>query len=421
MENITDILLRWEQDPDNKYHTSSDTYKEAPGKFFLPTFPVITEPIAFSSVNEEIIVLSDLHIAAGKNELGVYQGTENFFADRAFERFIKFTIAGLGQQKALLVLNGDTFDFLRVTEYPGKFIQTPVSKKLSNFFYSKPPKPIVKPSAEKVNSEFIAWQQELEKVGITKTIAELEASISSREKNYGLETEEYKTIYKLMRIHQGHPAFFTALANWLSCGNRLLITKGNHDLEIVWPAIRHYIRLLLAVNSTATNTADVLVNTVLPNLFFADDAVLINGSFYIEHGHRYDKFAMVLDDPFYKKNPAQLNIPFGSFFNRYLINRVELFYPYLDKVRPTGNIVPILIRENFPLAIRIFGCQVPFVIRILFTNARYIWFMLTRVVPLLLVLLPIIIYGYVVFFSKTMAELRWQNVRPLSLTPSSKA
>src|SRR5947209_8998666 len=108
---------------------------------------------------------------------------------------------------------------------------------------------------------------------------------------------------------------------------------------------------------------------------------------------------MVLEGPFLKKNPSQLNIPFGSFFNKYLINRVELFYPYLDKVRPAGNIVPILVRENFPLAIKVFCLQLPFAIRMLFTNARYIWFMLRRVVPLLLVLVPVVIYGYTLYKS----------------------
>ena len=81
---------------------------------------------------------------------------------------------------------------------------------------------------------------------------------------------------------------------------------------------------------------------------------------------------------------------------------MELSYPYLDKVRPAGNIVPILVRENFPLAIKIFGSQLPFAMRMLLANRRYLWFMLRRVVPLLLALLPIAAYAY--FFLMPLAR-----------------
>lgn len=406
MENIQDLLISCERSGlASPYYIDPGTYKEERGKFLSASFPLATNPVSYHSNSEEIIVVSDLHMAAGKNEMGVYQGSENFFADKAFDRFLKYIITGLGQKKALLVLNGDTFDFLRVTEFPGKMPAIPVTAKLKHFFYNDVVKPVMHPPADQVNTAFTEWQQELRHVGISKTITELEHCISSHENKYGLETDDYKTIYKLMRIQKGHPDFFTALANWLQNGHRIIINKGNHDLELVWPAVRNYIRLLLAKPIGDTGLEETLTRFVLPNVFFADDAILIDSSVYIEHGHRYDKFAMVLDGPFVTKNPTQINIPFGSFFNRYLINRVELFYPYLDKVRPTGNVVPILVRENFPLAIKIFGSQLPFMIRILFTNARYIWFMLRRVVPLLLVLVPIAVYGFILFSSINKSAL----------------
>jgi UDP-2,3-diacylglucosamine pyrophosphatase LpxH len=383
----------------NRYLIDPSTYREAASGFFSPSFPVITVPVDYHAGTDEIIVVSDLHLAAGKNQLGVYTGSENFFADDAFERFLSYTTNQLGDRQAVLVLNGDTFDFLRVTEFPGKVPVVSMATKVKQFLYSEVRKPIVPAQCNAPDSSLAVWQQELSKVGIDKTLQELENSLSDREKKYGLETDDYKTIYKLLRIRIGHPAFFTALSRWLSCGHRLVITKGNHDLELVWPAVRHYIRLLLASPPGGGEIAPFLRQVVLPHVFFADDAVLIDQSVYIEHGHRYDKFAMVLDSPWFSKNPRQISIPFGSFFNRYLINRVELFYPYLDKVRPTGNVVPILVRENFPLAIKIFGSQLPFMIRILFTNGRYIWFMLKRVVPLLLAILPVAIYIYVLFFS----------------------
>jgi len=371
------------------YIISPGTYREQKGTggWLKPNFPEMTVPVPFAATEEEIFVISDLHIASGKDSLGVYSGLENFFADQAFDRFLKDAEASADRQqkKALLVINGDTFDFLRVTDIPSGV------------------------------EDILEWQQELEKLTINKTTAQLSSCISARERKYGLETDDYKTIFKLMAIRKGHPLFITGLARWIGKGHRLMILKGNHDLEIVWPAVRNYIRLLIgeaiAETSGATSVArspaapgamspdppglyHILRYIVLPRISFIDDAVLIESTLYLEHGHRYDKFTMVLDSPFInrKGHDAEINIPFGSFFNRYLINRIELAYPYMDKVRPTANILPILLSQNLPLALKMFGSQVPLFLRILFTNRRYVWFMLRRVVPLLLAAIPIILY-----------------------------
>jgi hypothetical protein len=45
-------------------------------------------------------------------------------------------------------------------------------------------------------------------------------------------------------------------------------------------------------------------------------------------------------------------LPLGSFVNRYLLNRIEIAYPFLDNIRPTSNILAILLKR-FPLAIEI--------------------------------------------------------------------
>ena len=368
---------------DDGYYIDPATYREQPGtgKWFKADFPQMTEPRRFESVNEEIFIISDLHIASGRDRLGVNTGSENFFADEAFSRFLQHShgIARQAGKRGLLIINGDSFDFLRVSEIPHS------------------------------TEAFTIWQRELHKLGIEKSPAELTSSISSRECQFGLETDDFKTIYKLIRIRHGHPAFFAALGIWMASGHRLLMTKGNHDLELVWPAVRNYIRLILAEEMSALagsqSLEELLEARIIPNVHFFDDAVLIGEELYIEHGHRYDKFTIPLDDPFIQlKKGKQINLPFGSFFNRYLINRLELAYPFLDKVRPAGNLIPILVRENLPLAIRVFFRQIPLLLRILRTNKRYTWFMLRRVIPLLLALIPILAYllwAFWPYFSKS--------------------
>lgn len=372
--------------PAPPYTSSPDTYKEQTSSWFTQSLPVFTTPVDYKDADgKEIFVLSDLHIAAGHNKVGVYRGTENFFADDAFFRFIEHCLNAQKTPQAVLVINGDIFDFLRVTEYPGR-IRTPrLAKRVKRMMQFDPlPKPVRTATVE-IDREFTAWAEALERIGYPdkKTPEELSACVSKREKKYGLQTDDYKTVYKLMRIHKGHPDFFRALALWMRHGNKIVVVKGNHDLELCWPAVRNYLRLIIADDIVAmgpvTDLMQILITQVLPNLTFIDDSLEIEGEVYIEHGHRYDKFSMVLGSPMLKKNPKQINIPFGSFFNRYLLNRVELFYPFLDNVRPTGNVLPMLMKANFPLGLKVLLQHIPMLVRMLFTNIRYLWFMLGRV------------------------------------------
>ncbi|MDP9040451.1 MAG: hypothetical protein M3N30_00620, partial [Bacteroidota bacterium] len=61
----------------------------------LTTEPVIygSEVVSMEMNNKDVFIISDLHMAAGLNSNGNYDGTENFFADRSFFRFLKSLIA----------------------------------------------------------------------------------------------------------------------------------------------------------------------------------------------------------------------------------------------------------------------------------------------------------------------------------------
>jgi len=285
---------------------------------------------------DAIFVISDLHMGGGLQPDGNYTGCENFFADHAFARFMNRLAAHPGNQK-LLVINGDLIDFLRISDIP----ETPEA--------------------------ILQWQQFLNAVGINKSTDELSKSISPKERKYGLKTDDYKSVWKLRVCVQGHPLFFASLAHWLLAGHRLVITKGNHDLEWYWPAVRACMKQVLAekmATISSGSTESILQDLVRPNLLFVDDRLIINGKLYIEHGHRYEHFTSV-DGPPVLENQTELNLPFGSFFNRYLINRIELAYPYIDNVRPRTNILPVLIRERFPLALKIVLNYVPFALLVI--------------------------------------------------------
>jgi hypothetical protein len=127
---ISEILSKCEEKGiAPKYIINKKTYEEQSSSFFRQSLPLRTEPVKYNSSGEEIFVVSDLHIASGRNYAGVYPGTENFFADDSFLRFINYADNIKKTEKALLVINGDIFDFLRITDFPGKIKKNRFSKR----------------------------------------------------------------------------------------------------------------------------------------------------------------------------------------------------------------------------------------------------------------------------------------------------
>jgi UDP-2,3-diacylglucosamine pyrophosphatase LpxH len=332
--------------------------------------PAYGEPeVRVDSLGGEIFVVSDLHLSAGRRQDGTYSGCENFFCDQSFGRFLRHAHAGLepGGPRALLVINGDFIDFLRVSETPAR------------------------------KEEFAAWEKLIREIGAEpgRTGDELETLIAEEKKQgYGLRTHDYKSAWKLSRVVEGHPAFFDALAEWLGRGHRLVVVKGNHDLEWYWPAVRNCFRLALAerlAGQSGESVEAALTKTILPNITFADHSIVIDGNLYMEHGHRYDAYSRVLDEPTVN-NGEELNIPFGSFFNRYLLNKIEVHYPFLDNVRPRENLLPLLIRERFPLALKVVFHHIPFALKLIpkrqfrYIFRRVIWVLLAVAAPVALVI-----------------------------------
>ena len=334
----------------------------------------------------QVVVVSDLHLAAGLDADNRYGGTENFFSDEAFARFIEHMRAEVKGEGGILIINGDFLDFLRIIELPES------------------------------KEEFDEWSRRLADVGIRKNPAELAAAIDNRrERTFGMKTHDYRSVWRLHRSIRGHPELFAALARWLKDErNQLVIVKGNHDLEWYWRGVRNTLRLELAriiAGETGEDLEQVLLKRVLPNLIFIDDALLIDTDLYIEHGHRYDRYTFVLGEPaevFNKKiGEPELNIPFGSFFNRYLLNRLEGAYPLIDNIRPRENILPMLIRERFPLALKLIFYHLRLLYQVLRKNWRYVRFMLARFFSILLaVVLPAAIL--VIAFAE-----RWDDIAGL--------
>lgn len=338
------------------------------------------------SAEGDIYVISDLHLAAGIEQDSKYSGTENFFYDEFFLRFIRQLISG--NKFSWLVINGDFIDFLRIVNIPGEI------------------------------EEFELWKDFLKKIGINKSLQELQNSILPKEVEYGFKTHDYKSVWRLICAEQGHQLFFEALAEWIIAGNKLVIVKGNHDLEWYWKAVRNTMRCIIAekIVSTTGKAIDVVyTDYVFPSLNFTDHSVTFNDTVYIEHGHQYDKYSHVQGEPL-MPNKDELNIPFGSFLNRYLLNKLEAIFPFLDNVRPRDKILPLLLRDHLPLGISVFFRYIPFMVKLI--PKGYFSYMFGKLLAFAVPLLVLIIWiGISIWIGIKSGDLNMPELKDWMITP----
>jgi UDP-2,3-diacylglucosamine pyrophosphatase LpxH len=256
-----------------------------------------------------VLVASDFHLGPGRDVVTkTCVATENFLADNAFAAWLEHHRA----EDTLLILNGDIFDVLRVAEVP----RNP--------------------------GDYERWSRRLGELGEQRTAEALEAGVTKSERRYGLQTHDYKTVWKLIRTAEGHPEFFDALGAWVRDGGRVLFITGNHDVEMHWPLVRQWVRLEISERGAGAAAAECVA--------FEDAHVRID-NLHVEHGHQHEQMTRV-DGPPTLPPPSddQINLPLGSFVNRYIINQVEALDPFIDNVKPVQRSLLRLARQR-PLKI----------------------------------------------------------------------
>jgi UDP-2,3-diacylglucosamine pyrophosphatase LpxH len=265
--------------------------------------------------NHRIIVVSDLHLSGGQYfENGKYRATENFFYDEEFASFLKYLEKNQSEKPWKLIINGDFIDFLRLTECP-----TP--------------------------KEYDYWQDILKDVGINMEIGDFD--VSGRERDLGLKTHEYKSVWKMDFIGNAHPRVFKALAQFVDKGNKLVIIKGNHDAEFYWDKVRLKLKHLI-LNQLNLNPSDPKVQKLSEHIEICDKAYILENKIYIEHGHQYEKITSIDKPTLGQGKNDELTLPYGSFINRYLINKVELIAPFVDNIKPPTAYIDAIFK-NYPI------------------------------------------------------------------------
>jgi UDP-2,3-diacylglucosamine pyrophosphatase LpxH len=241
------------------------------------------------------IIVSDLHLGAGSFDLDKGNVLEDFIVDETFARFLHEMKEESETQGTdfELIIDGDMMEFL----------QAPA-------------------------------------------VDQFEPRRTYPLENYQSSSEE-DSAKKVDLIIKGHAMFFAALREFIKPANpqrKVTILKGNHDVNLYWPAVKERIRQ--AAYATGEERAKLL----------AFEEVCINREgIYVEHGNQYAEKVNRVDNferPLDPEREGQLAIPAGSQFVIEFFNQVEWEKWWVDSVKPMTALIWYALAIDFPFAVK---------------------------------------------------------------------
>ena len=239
-------------------------------------------------VDEAIIVVSDFHLATGRDpRTGAVDREESFFHDDAFARFLDDLVrrAAAEQRRFRLLILGDLLDFLRV-------------------------------GAEPANGAG------------------------------GQQAADGTTLAKLDRIAAGHAHFFEALGRFVAAGFPLDVVPGNHDIELLRPAVQAGLAEVVARSGGGSGAASAVA--VHPWIYY------VPGLLYAEHGQQYhdvNAFPALLG-PASAQHPGRTEPPHGSCLETYLRGVGQVLDPAGAPAPPDVRTLLRAVRERPSLMLR---------------------------------------------------------------------
>ncbi len=264
----------------------------------------------------DLVVVSDLHLGRGKNpETGRFFGLETFFWDDDFRRFCAHLRKEATDRATSLrlVLNGDVFDLLRIEPVDGGGALTPAT------------------AAETVRA-----------------------------------------------ILGGHPSFAEGLATILASGHEVLLLPGNHDPEIQWRPVQDVVRAAILKRLRA-HMGDEEADGAIRGLRFEPWFHHEPGRIWIEHGCQYDpegafRYPLrsgLVDQPD-ALHEAELDLPLGNFFQRYLYNAFGSITFIVPSTRAHFRYFKWLLFNDPRLLFRVTASHGPFMFQVLRRLAKVV-------------------------------------------------
>jgi hypothetical protein len=267
----------------------------------------------------DLIVVSDLHLGRGFDPATKrWHRLEAFLYDDDFLAFCRWLCRSQREQAPplALILNGDTFDFLRIEPAAGG---------------GRPERsyaPLLTPAA-------------------AATMAH--------------------------DVLAGHPAFAAGLADLLAAGHEVLFLPGNHDLELQWEPVQEAVRAVLARQLEAQGgQAGAIDRLSFAPWFFHEP-----GRIWIEHGCQYDpenafRFPLrrgLAEGPL-AATVAERDMPLGNFFQRYLYNAFGSITFIVPTTRANYRYFRFLLTNRPRLLLRVALSHGRFLIQVLRRLAR---------------------------------------------------
>lgn len=176
-------------------------------------------------------------------------------------------------------------------------------------------------------------------------------TMNRRERKYGLDPTNGKTVWKIDRLAQRHRSLFAAMARFLASGNEVVFLPGNHDEELLLPLVRSHLRRLLS--TTGQGAGRCTEAGFAKSIRFSPWFYYEPGLIYVEHGHFYDPDGVppTLLISHESSEEWEIEPSLGRLVTRYLITRVP-GYDYSNDLDMTPW--PMLIQT-----FRTFGVHAP--------------------------------------------------------------
>ena len=252
------------------------------------------------------LVISDLHLRGGHSDTtaGLYHFDEEFADFLRYYRLHRST-----ERPWQLIIAGDFIEFLYITDLPSA------------------DDPLLR-----------------------------DATFVPSEQRYGARTEAPKSRWKLDRIlRTGHPQLLLALARFIAEGNSIVLLRGNHDAEMVWPEVQAHFRRLLAEHHPADVGYMQMKDAIAQRLIFAPWFWYVPNKLYVEHGCQYDPccaFEYFLY-PVMPSNPARIENSISDLSVRYFANQMKLLNAMAtENIKSISEYVLWVVRNNLGLVPR---------------------------------------------------------------------
>ena len=268
----------------------------------------------------DIYVVSDLHMGRGKNpETRRFFTLENFFWDEDFQRFCQYLCrnAQAREKPFKLLLNGDTFDLLRIE-----------------------PDPTHDPT-------------------------------SLHERRFGPAHTPSQAAKTVGQILAGHPRFVQGIVDVLAAGYDVIILPGNHDIEVQWQPVQEEIRQCL-LKALIDHQGEPQAHKTLEHLSFQSWFYHEPGRVWIEHGCQYDpenSFRYLLRENLVTMpdvlHQTEQDMPLGNFFQRYLYNFFGHITFIVPSTRANLRYLRWLLLHQPRLLLRVAFSHLPFMFQVL--------------------------------------------------------